>query len=305
MKNSYLFINGIRVHYLQWGNYAAKHPIILLHGLASNARIWELTAPYLEDLDCKIIAPDARSHGLTDSPDGEYDFETFLGDLVGLIDVLAIERPVIIGHSWGANRALDYAARIPIGPRSPAGIILLDGGMGQLNQNVPGYPPPSWENVRERLTPPRLAGTSLDELTNRLKSMISAWEIKPVLHHQIVSIILENFSIYLDEASGLECVTPHLPFEKHLQIVRSLWEFQTFEHFNRLRCPVLMVPARPRSPRTLADDTFLASKEYGISQALLRLKDLQVHWLEDTIHDVPLQRPTELSAQIAQFCGRL
>lgn len=277
----------------------------MLHGLASNARIWELVAPSLEELGYNLIAPDARSHGLSDGPDGDYGFDTYFKDLAHLIDFLGIEQPILIGHSWGAHRALDYAARVPFGPRAPAGIILVDGGMGQLNYSLPGAKQPTWEAVLERLTPPRLAGASLDEFTSRILSMIQAWNVNPELIDQVVSIILENFSIYLDEDTGIERISPHLSFEKHIQIVRSLWEFQTFEEYDRVRCPVLMIPARPHSFANSADEAHLAAKEYGISLAAKRIQKLQVNWFKDTIHDVPLQRPAALSAQIAQFCLNL
>lgn len=301
MKTSYLYPNGIRVRYLTWGNPAARQPVILLHGLASNARIWELTAEHLEAHDCYLVAPDARSHGLTDGPDGDYGFTTFFEDIVDFIRILGFERPILIGHSWGAHRVLDYAARISYGPHAPAGIVLVDGGIGQLNQTVPGYSPPTWEAVLARLTPPRLAGTPLKEFLNRIETTIKTWNPNPQLHDQIVSIILANFSVYLNENSGFECIAPHLPFERHLQIVRSLWEFQANERYSKIRCPVLMLPARIQSPQTPTDKAFLASKEYGISQAARSIKDLQVYWFEDTIHDVPLQRPVELSTVLAQF----
>lgn len=43
--SSYLLLNGLRFHYLNWGGLG--RPVVLLHGLASNARIWDLVAPRL------------------------------------------------------------------------------------------------------------------------------------------------------------------------------------------------------------------------------------------------------------------
>ena len=93
MRNSsYLFLNDVRVHYLHWGFPAGGQPLVLLHGLASNARIWELTAPYLEQAGFEVFAPDLRGHGLTDKPDGDYGFETLLRDLSSFMNALELER---------------------------------------------------------------------------------------------------------------------------------------------------------------------------------------------------------------------
>ena len=47
MAPSFVSLNGIRFHYLTWKQGMGGRPVILLHGLASNARIWDLVAPHL------------------------------------------------------------------------------------------------------------------------------------------------------------------------------------------------------------------------------------------------------------------
>jgi pimeloyl-ACP methyl ester carboxylesterase len=145
MTSSYLFINNLRIHYLRWDSDNERRPVLLLHGLASNARIWELIGPRLAELGWSAIAPDARGHGLTDKPDGDYGFGTFRGDLLALIDALNLEQPLLVGHSWGALIALDYAV-------NPAGteIGLLIMVMGVCRWTI--YLEHSMK--RERLTPP-------------------------------------------------------------------------------------------------------------------------------------------------------
>src|SRR5512133_1636959 len=128
MPSSYLFLNDLRVHYLHWNLEDGGQPAVLLHGLASNARIWERTVPFLTQNGLVPLAPDGRGHGLTDKPDGDYGFDTFQGDLAAFINATHMERPLLIGHSWGAALALYYAARVAVGPRAPLGLVLVDGG---------------------------------------------------------------------------------------------------------------------------------------------------------------------------------
>jgi len=292
MNSSYLFANQLRVHYLRWDSDGQQRPVLLLHGLASNARIWELVGPHLAELGWPAIAPDARGHGLTDKPDGDYGFKTFRGDLLALIDILNLERPLLVGHSWGAAIALDYAAQFPAGPRAPAGVILVDGGVMQLD-DVPGA---TWEETRERLTPPRLGGMPADEFLNRITTWTSQWGSD----EHIPQIVLGNFEIGEDET-----IWPRLTFERHMQIVRAMWEFKTYDLIGRLRCPALAALAVPPQPRSERDEQFLALKERGVERAQAALPGLQVHWMQDSVHDIPLQYPAKLAELIAVFASQV
>ncbi|MBP1701271.1 MAG: alpha/beta hydrolase [Chloroflexi bacterium] len=295
MPSSYLYLNGIRVHYLQWETQGDGIPIVLLHGLASNARIWELVAPHLVAQGYSVFAPDARGHGLTDKPDGDYGFDTYTKDLAAFVEACHLDRPLLVGHSWGANRAIDFAARFSIGPFSPRGIVLVDGGFGQLDE-----PGATWEDIRRRLTPPRLAGMPLEMFLDMMNNHhpISANE-------EIRSIVLANFEIYEDDTTGVELITPRLTFEHHMQIVAAMWEFKTFEIAARLRCPVLAIPASPTSPGTEAERQFLSYKERGLSHMQEILPNLQVHWMIESIHDIPLQHPLELAELISDFARKV
>lgn len=288
-ESSYLFLNGLRVHYLHWNLDGAGTPVVLLHGLASNARIWERTAPFLVEWGYTMLAPDLRGHGLSDKPDGDYGFDTFAADLSAFLGAFDLGRPVLVGHSWGAMLALDLAARNPVGPRAPLGVALVDGGLNQLDASGQ-----TWEQVRERLTPPRLAGTPLDEFLARLKVVNPRWQPSEA----DIQIILANFEIGEDDT-----ISPRLSFEHHMQIVRAMWEFQTYQRLQQVRCPVLAVPAVPAEPRTPAEAEFLAYKEHGALRAQQVLPGLKLHWMEDTIHDIPLQRPEALAGLISDFIG--
>jgi pimeloyl-ACP methyl ester carboxylesterase len=270
-------------------------PVVLLHGLASNAHIWELTAPYLVDAGFAPLAPDARGHGLTDKPDGDYGFTTISKDLLAFLEACHLERPLLVGHSWGASLAMDYAARYPIGPRAPRGLVLADGGISQLDE-----PGTSWEEVRERLTPPRLAGTTLASFTERMRNYNPLWD-----DERIQSIVLANFEIYEDPDTGEELISPRLTFDRHMQIVASMWSFKTYEVASRLRCPVLAVPARPAQTSASAEQQFLARKEVGLTRLVELIPGIQVRWMDNSIHDIPLQHPAELANLIIDFARQV
>lgn len=287
MQSSYLLVNDLRYHYYAANLDNAAQPALLLHGLASNGRIWEKVAPNLAAGGLAMYAPDLRGHGLTDKPDGDYGFDVFVRDLAAFADACDLKRPVLIGHSWGAMLAIEYAARYAIGPRSPAALILVDGGMVQLD-DIPGA---TWETVRQRLTPPTIAGTSVDDFVKMLAAN-TTWQPG----EQDISIILANFEIDADER-----IVPRLTFQRHMQIVEAMWGFAAYDRFNRLRCPVLALPSRPALPADPDEAEYLALKERGLARILQSGAALQTYWMEDSIHDTPLQRPEELAQAVLDF----
>ena len=292
MQSSYLLLNDIRSHYLRWGIETSLQPALLLHGLASNARIWEAVAPLLVEAGLAPFAPDARGHGLTDKPDGDYGMETFLLDLVAFVNSAHLEKPLLVGHSWGGIIALEYAARFTFGARAPAGLVLVDGGFTQMDR----FPGATWEEMRERLTPPKLVGMPVEEFLSRISGPSQKWQPDD----PAIQAILANFEI-----SEQETISPRLSLVHHMQILRAIWEYPTQERFQRVRCPVMIVAASPTGPFTADDEAFLEFKRRAVNDAQSQMENLRVHWMQDTIHDIPLQRPAELAGLIAEFTAQM
>ena len=72
-----------------------------------------------------MLALDQRGHGESDKPDYGYNFASVIGDLNGFINDLGIKHPVIAGHSWGADVALEYGSAYPDVPKA---LCFVDGG---------------------------------------------------------------------------------------------------------------------------------------------------------------------------------
>lgn len=288
MTSSYLLIDQNRIHYLYQGRTGDQPALLFLHGLASNARIWEKVIPYMDEAGHPCYAPDTRGHGLSDKPESGFGFDEISKDIAVLLQTLQLERPWIIGHSWGASLAIEYAARMRLGPLAPAGIILVDGGMIEMKA-IPGA---TWENTLQRLTPPTLAGMPVNDFVDRLQHWNSAWGPD----EQAISIILSNFEI-----SEEETITPRLALDHHLQILAVMWEFPTYERFSMVRCPVLILPAAPPLPTSAETLAFFENKKAGIQRLKQIRPDLEIEWFENTIHDMPLQRPDKLAQSILTF----
>jgi pimeloyl-ACP methyl ester carboxylesterase len=103
---------GLRLHYLDWGNADAP-TLILVHGNRDHARSWDWTARALRDR-FHVVALDLRGHGDSAwSPDGCYLLAYHVIDLVELVEALGSPRVSIVAHSFGGGVASRYAAMFP------------------------------------------------------------------------------------------------------------------------------------------------------------------------------------------------
>lgn len=99
--------NGIKIHYYRTGG--DKPPVVINHGAGDDGLCWTHLAREL-DRDYDLILPDARGHGKSDSGKGDYSTAARVADLLGLIHTLKLERPVVGGHSMGADTSMHLAA---------------------------------------------------------------------------------------------------------------------------------------------------------------------------------------------------
>ena len=120
-ESSSLNSNDIRIHYWRTGGIG-KPVIIMAHGITDYGLVFASLAEKLED-DYDIIMYDARGHGFSGKPEGPYGLTTHVEDLMGLIRVLGIQKPILLGHSMGSGIVSLLAATYPDVPRA---VILED-----------------------------------------------------------------------------------------------------------------------------------------------------------------------------------
>ncbi|HVM71957.1 MAG TPA: alpha/beta hydrolase [Anaerolineales bacterium] len=108
--DGYVPVNGIRIHYYRTGG--DKPPVIFNHGAGDDGLCWTHVTRELEH-DYDVIMLDARGHGKSGSGKGDYSSAARLADLAGLIQALRLDRPVVGGHSMGADTSLHLAAGHP------------------------------------------------------------------------------------------------------------------------------------------------------------------------------------------------
>ena len=93
-------------------------------------------------------------------------------------------------------------------------------------------------------------------------------------------------------------VRTRLSRENHLRIIDALWEHHPSQLYPQVPCPVLMLPARMANDASVAERTFRRQESVAAAENLL--PKVNVVWLEDSIHDVPVQRPELVAGLIRE-----
>ena len=102
--------SGLTLHYQQVGD---GPDVVMVHGITGNLAVWHLQlVPALSDR-FRVLTYDLRGHGYSGTPPSGYTPDDMADDLLGLLDALELERPALVGHSYGADITLYFAARHP------------------------------------------------------------------------------------------------------------------------------------------------------------------------------------------------
>jgi pimeloyl-ACP methyl ester carboxylesterase len=266
--------SGVELHAVHWdpvGPQAsddARVPVLLVHGLASNARLWDGVAAHLARRGHVVVAVDQRGHGLSSKPDDGYDMTTVADDLRLLIDALGWERPLVAGQSWGGNVVLELAWSHP---DTVSVVACVDGGFIDLSARFP-----EWDDARAQLAPPRLAGTPLVDITRWIETSAADW---PEAGRQGT---LANFEVRDDGT-----VAPWLTFDRHLTVLRGLWEHRPSTRYPDIVVPTLLIGA------DTGDVAWSHSKHEAVEQAVTALPRGRAVWFA-AHHDVHAQRPDDV-----------
>jgi len=280
---SFVLVDGLRLHFQEWAGADPRATVVLVHGLGSSSHIWDLVGPLLARDGFRVVALDQRGHGESDQPDQGYDFRSIVADLSGFMEAIGIAGPgVMVGHSWGASVLLHVAVARP---DRAAGIVLVDGGTASPGERW------SWEETETRLRPPDIDGLQWTDLHQRMSRNNGAYA-----DPRAEAV---GRSLFQVDAEGR--VTRRFRIPNHMQVVRALWEQRPAELLPQVGCPVLIVPARQASD----PPDMKANKAAAVDRALQLLPRARVRWFDDTVHDVPLQRPHELATEVSDFTRQI
>jgi pimeloyl-ACP methyl ester carboxylesterase len=109
----------VRIHYVEIAE--APRPIILLHGIGMDWRVWQGTARRLRHY-FHLYLLDLRGHGQSDKPAEGYTVAQYAADVEDFLDALGVQSAVLVGSSLGGA----VAAAVEAPPDIIAHRVLVD-----------------------------------------------------------------------------------------------------------------------------------------------------------------------------------
>jgi pimeloyl-ACP methyl ester carboxylesterase len=248
---------------------------VLVHGLASNARMWDACASALVGRGLSCVAVDLRGHGRSAAlgATGQVGTAPAADDVAAVVDVLredgTLPSPVVLaGQSWGGNVVLEVAAR----HRGTAdAVALVDGGWLRFDRDV------AFEELWARLAPPTWGATTWPQLLERL-APVDVWG------PHALPAVLGNLTV-----DGAGHVRNVLAPQSHEQILRSMYDADPRTLYRAVELPTLLVPAGDGPGAAL------------VEEAAAALPRARVRRYEGAHHDLHLQHPARLAADLAEL----
>ena len=272
--------DGLRLRILEWSwpENSPGSPLLLVHGLASNARLWDGPARHLAHMGHAVTAIDLRGHGLSDKPEEGYEMSTVVDDIADAINAIypprpSAQKPVVLGQSWGGNLVVELAHRHPHLIR---GIVAVDGGSIELSKAFP-----NWDECERTLRPPAIAGMQYDRLRSYIRAAHPDWS------EEAIDGQMHNMEL-LDDGT----IRPHLTMERHIKVLHGLWQHMPSTLWENITVPVLFTPAAKQ------EDDHTRTKRAQIAQALRVLPRAKVEWFEPADHDLHAQFPQRFAAVV-------
>jgi pimeloyl-ACP methyl ester carboxylesterase len=264
--------DSVFLHVRRWPG--TKRPFLLVHGLSSNARLWDRVAEKLSGAGHPVHAVDLRSHGDSDAPPDGYDTATAAEDLAAL----GIPGAVVAGQSWGGNVVVRLAAKHP---EAVAALALVDGGWLE-----PANDFASWEEGENALRPPDIDGLPAEELRGYLRRAHPRWA------PEAIEATLYNMRVWPDGT-----ISRRLAVDRHMCIVRSMWDDPPQQYYASVQVPVLLIPALPADH----PDT----RRGRVEAAAAALPNARIREYLGADHDLHAQQPDELAADLLDLAARV
>jgi len=252
--------SGNRLHYLDYGG--SGRPLVAMHGVTGHAWNWYKVAAGLTD-HRRVYALDFRGYGESQwSADDAYTTADHVADLGALLDSLGEAQVDLIGSSWGALVAIQYASE---NPARVGHLIVVD-------------VEPSFEQAETDLFPRPTSYTNTDEVT------AGEAQRNPNATPEMVAMMT---------ATGYGPAPNGALVPKHDSFFFERWPFRSDDHWERLaaiQAPTLLLHAA---------NSFVRADVMGDMAS--RIPDASLVEVADSGHVVPVENPAGIVAAAVSF----
>ncbi len=273
----HLEVEGLKLHYLDWGGDSDKRTFVLLHGGGAHAHWWDSVAPMLTVYG-RVLALDFRGHGRSQwAVPPHYGPPAYLNDVRGLIESLGA-RVVLIGHSMGGAVAQWVAVTHP---EMLEALIVVD---------APHGPPPLMRRLKWRWRRRSQGG------------------IRPEL--RTAADIIQKFRLSPPETNMTRLEMERLALHGAEQLPSGKWAFR-FDPETRAWRKTGAKMTRPKLKDVTMPTLLLRGEHSGLVSSS-HVKRMQrkirgsVHReIPRAYHHVPLDNPGDTAAAIIEFVESL
>lgn len=240
---------------------------LLLHGIGNYGRYWDFFADAVAGR-LKLIAPDARGHGESGRPVDAYAPQEFVTDAVAILDALAIDRAVVVGHSMGGTHAIRLTAAHP---ERVTKLVIVDAGPEPMPEGA----------ARAR----RLSLERPDRFASAAEALAYLHRTSPGYSDEVYANRMRW--LFREENGALQWRSSRDALASIMSGARrdDLWDA-----LGATRCPTLIV-------RGMRSNVLSADVARRMVKTLADGRLIQL----DAGHNVALDRPAELAAAVVAF----
>jgi pimeloyl-ACP methyl ester carboxylesterase len=265
---------GLRLHVREWGN-ADGPPILFIHGWSQNHLCWARQYDSTLADEFRLVAYDLRGHGMSEAPrePAHYtDGKLWAQDVAAIIEELRLDRPVLVGWSYGAFVICDFVRAY--GQDQIAAIDFVEGAV-KLGEAAFGT------LIGPGFLDHFVAATADDLPTNiaAMRSFVRACLVKPVPEDDLETAVCWN-------------VVVPAAIRAHL----AAREIDCDDVLGALKVPLLVTQGR-------ADSVVLPAMA---DHLLATCPTAEASWYEDTGHVPHLEEPERFNRELAELtrCAR-
>jgi pimeloyl-ACP methyl ester carboxylesterase len=255
---------------------AGGRPFLLMHGLLSNARMWDEVGDRLAAHGHPVYAVDLRAHGRSDAPAGGYDNATAGRDVARVCAELGLTGALVAGHSWSANLALRLAVEHP---PAVAGVALIDGGWFDYDSPVSRM---FWGHISELFRRAQVGTSTPATMHEYLRFVHPTWS------ETSLQARLADYQVGPD---GL--LVPRQTEAQLTSIVDSLRDDSPRSWLPHIQVPVLLMPHLPTAMATYAEEV-----RQLVMQTAAALPRSTVRWYQDADHHLHAELPDQVAADL-------
>ena len=260
---------GVNLHVREYGT-STGIPILFIHGWSQNHLCWSKQFDSALAGEARMVAFDLRGHGMSDAPlqtDQYTDGGKWADDIAAIIDALALDKPILVGHSYGGYIVSDYllrrgqdkisginfvSAAVVLGPKALASLLgpgFLEHAPGACQDDLP---------------------TNIAAMRRFLRSCI----VKPIPQDDFEDVLAFNMVV-----------------NPKVRGAMAQRELDFAEQLEKIRVPVVVTHGR------LDNVVLPAMAEY----ILTHCKTAEASWFDGVGHAPFLEEPTRFNRELRAF----